>query len=1691
MKKRFFGILLMGAMVVASMSTFTSCKDYDDDINALKERIDANSQAIGEIQKLISNGGVVTSVTPIENGVRVTMSGNLGSFDITNGVNGKDGKDGAQGAPGEQGAPGQDGKDGTTWTIGEDGFWYENGEKTEYYALSTSTGSTTTTVVEASPKYYVPNAATGCFDIYQDGVKIEGTTISFLGTGSITATMDENMLTLYGIAGALGPNNSVSISLNGKLASLVFIPYLYLDGIESVEYKWIGDTTLRWETNPFKAEKGQNGHNLGHHATDILVNYHDIVGNLGDYRPNMLGRTVKWNPNRGSDPEDMGKWEVVQEWDPNRTTITSANLEWVYGPVWPVDYEMNPSNAAPKYSEDTPSFNILEPEVIYYNTRAAASALKVTSPENYEWYKDVWGDNPVYGYKNGNLTVGLKIERPDLLAPWPTDETINPNGNTDSSVSYPTGNSANGENPYREYNGTPKDNDPNGHYEWYGNNGQPSTWGNWYGDGTMSSIGTYKYQKNNKDNTLALQISTKDGETITSDYALIVPTRATLEGLIWYKQPMYIEPTLPCKDPNIDFNYGPNAPENARPDRVGDEEGWAFAEKYPAIKNNPKASGIACPANRVHIYDTPEEALADDDGAALELGALDPNGLDLKPYLGVHACIENLKHKEIAPGVYNDKPYDVVTWDYDEVKKWGLHWEFEFVDYRISTNTTGDSHYATFSDWTDDAAKDEVTNWNVKAANGEVTGTSKTGVVIARNVVAETGVTTVHQSTSSVDREPLVRVTLKRNSDGKVMLDGYILLHITHTKANLEVVDYPIQEREFNLCDPVQFSTNWSQFSRYILTDNLKQTIKNQETGMEILSFDEWYWADCMPNGAAVDPDDRTYVTDGINGGMTGTPYMIPGNGDGHRAYQLKIYNFGNDIYGNNPNLPAMGYTVTGGDADNKYCEWKNGNEFEDKALGDMWYDPNGEGPNNHTFFWILSEEELEYLTHDKNEPVIVTRWFRFIAKDYTRERIANQYTAPYPYIYIRCQMKLTRPATNWAKWAEKDKSYWYHWNPTADLNLKDGNAGLISDYGKETAGTVENGFSANVIDIMAPRDGKTIKGMKWEKQIHDNLARSNKPQLLKGEAGSPQFKRGKYYFTPKTNFKIKALNGIEYRLTVENKNYTQPFWILGTTPADIHNDRCYITLNPTANSKQFGKGYPWEKDFINSWADGTKTYDQLFCRYIWQHPYWNLENKGEYWKSSKDNFTYQPMDYLSANDVKYTQFTPAIANITAGSNKIKVLKDGTAVYNNDVEPEVYSKSGYGVSKKYYVGSDSHTWDEATLQGTLRWCSIIFDNEELKDPTGVLESEYRDDPDDANTNNIWRNAGVFNDSILYAENTATGVYTPIARIVQQEFRHDVNDVENMRACDIELIHWLPVGSTYQDFLNGNAVENYACYDVLNALGYPTKDHFGGECDYEHAHRFINHQLRGWVGVVAVNDCNIAQYVQQDEYDDDNIATFLASWERPINVKTFDPTYAIDAKTQENYVFIIDYLKMYDWRGEKAGYMWGDHYWFWAYYNIKEIDVDLRDSKVRTTLHHPELTNAAVLEPETWPTLGSITTQLRLWPVAIENPGTATARVTTAPVPADGPACYQFDLVDNGKNFTYAVNNDALKAYMGYPGTFPGIPTNKARFGGFYYENNKANVTDFYLYIPVTIHYEWGKFETHMCWKVEDTEGYHE
>ena len=43
MNKKFLSVILFSALMVGTAGTFTSCKDYDDDINNLQEQIDGQN----------------------------------------------------------------------------------------------------------------------------------------------------------------------------------------------------------------------------------------------------------------------------------------------------------------------------------------------------------------------------------------------------------------------------------------------------------------------------------------------------------------------------------------------------------------------------------------------------------------------------------------------------------------------------------------------------------------------------------------------------------------------------------------------------------------------------------------------------------------------------------------------------------------------------------------------------------------------------------------------------------------------------------------------------------------------------------------------------------------------------------------------------------------------------------------------------------------------------------------------------------------------------------------------------------------------------------------------------------------------------------------------------------------------------------------------------------------------------------------------------------------------------------------------------------------------------------------------------------------------------------------------------------------------------------------------------------------
>ena len=73
MRKKYLSALLFGALLFASAGTFTSCKDYDDDITNLQNQIDANAEAITTLQGLVNQGDYVTNVEKSAEGIVITF----------------------------------------------------------------------------------------------------------------------------------------------------------------------------------------------------------------------------------------------------------------------------------------------------------------------------------------------------------------------------------------------------------------------------------------------------------------------------------------------------------------------------------------------------------------------------------------------------------------------------------------------------------------------------------------------------------------------------------------------------------------------------------------------------------------------------------------------------------------------------------------------------------------------------------------------------------------------------------------------------------------------------------------------------------------------------------------------------------------------------------------------------------------------------------------------------------------------------------------------------------------------------------------------------------------------------------------------------------------------------------------------------------------------------------------------------------------------------------------------------------------------------------------------------------------------------------------------------------------------------------------------------------------------------------
>lgn len=264
MNKKFKNLFLAGAIVLGLAGVAVSCTDYDGDINDLTERVKKLESTVSDLQTAINNGAVITDVTPITNGVKVTLS-NGKSFDVTNGKDGNDGNDGApgkdgsvvtigangnwfidgndtgfasKGDKGDKGDPGKDGKDGAPGKDGKDGNDGAPG----------APGKDGVDGKDALQIWYQPctdksDANYGkwvkyTYDPASKETTSEVTNIDVFPEGTITAVYDEESgkITFHNVEGA--KDGVVEISLLTTVKSLALIPEALMEGLGYIEFPY-------------------------------------------------------------------------------------------------------------------------------------------------------------------------------------------------------------------------------------------------------------------------------------------------------------------------------------------------------------------------------------------------------------------------------------------------------------------------------------------------------------------------------------------------------------------------------------------------------------------------------------------------------------------------------------------------------------------------------------------------------------------------------------------------------------------------------------------------------------------------------------------------------------------------------------------------------------------------------------------------------------------------------------------------------------------------------------------------------------------------------------------------------------------------------------------------------------------------------------------------------------------------------------------------------------------------------------------------------------------------------------------------------------------------------------------------------------------------------------------------------------
>lgn len=360
MRKKFLSAFMLGALTLAATSTFVSCKDYDGDVADVKNDVNSLQDLVKKLQSQIdaANNDHATKAA-----LQTAQSTLQAAIDT------KADKTAVEKAIAEAQGALQ-----AAINLKADATALEQLKK-DFDAYKTTVAETYVTIGRYEAALEAQKAVDDAQDAVDAATKAEVEKL-LAEVKSIKETEQDVENRLQGVESSLKELGAklgiVAQALASDLRSLVYMPYLYVGGIETIEY-------------PF-----------------LNVDYMKLTGEEKDEEP--------WV--RDYDKQEI---QILDNYD---YTVDDKNKGQTTPLVAQVDYHSNPSFANVAYSD-----------IIGYNVREAlvskgatpAKMPKVTSPET--WYAAADAPKVFNHAANGVLSAGILLDNSADTKKWLKGET--------------------------------------------------------------------------------------------------------------------------------------------------------------------------------------------------------------------------------------------------------------------------------------------------------------------------------------------------------------------------------------------------------------------------------------------------------------------------------------------------------------------------------------------------------------------------------------------------------------------------------------------------------------------------------------------------------------------------------------------------------------------------------------------------------------------------------------------------------------------------------------------------------------------------------------------------------------------------------------------------------------------------------------------------------------------------------------------------------------------------------------------------------------------------------------------------------------------------------------------------------------------------------------------------------------------